>query len=102
MNNPKQRKLQHLLITQLLEDGKVELLLPDGIILEIGITQENKHGDQVKVDDYCYVVATRLDRSMLMDSYNLGLQFEKNEDTFVYEGESNDDRGRDIQILDVV
>lgn len=102
MNNAKHRKLQHLLITQLLEDGRVELILPDGIVLEIGITQENKHGDQVKVDDYCYVVATRLDRSMVMDSYNLGLQFEKSDDTIVYEGESNDARGRNVQILDIV
>lgn len=102
MNNAKQRKLQHLLITQLLEDGRVELILPDGIILEVGITQEDKNGEQVKVDDYCYVVATRLDRSALMDRYNLGLQFEQSEDRIIYEGESSDALGRKVQVLDIV
>ena len=102
MNSAKQRKLQHILITQLLEEGRVELILPDGIILEIGITQEDKNGDQVKVDDYCYVVSTRLDRSTMMDRYNLGLQFEKTDDTIVYDGETSDVLGRTVQVLDIV
>lgn len=102
MNNARQRKLQHLLVTQLLEHGNVELLLPDGIVLEIGITQEGKDGARVKVDDYCYVVATREDKSAILDSYNLGIQFEKIEDIIVYEGETLDADGKVIQILDVV
>jgi hypothetical protein len=102
MNNAKARKLQYLLITSLLESGTVELLLPDGIMLEIGITQENKEGDLVKADDYCYVVATKDRKTAILDSYNLGLQFEKTEDTIVYEGETTDRNGCTISVLDIV
>lgn len=102
MSNAKTRKLQHLLIKQLLEAGRVELLLPDGITVEIGIVQENKHGDLIKTDDYCYVVATRGDRSAMIDSYNLGLQFEDREDTIIYEGTDLGENGEVVKYMDVV
>ena len=44
MHNSKLRKLQYLLITQLFENGKVNLLLPDGMTVEIGIVQETEKG----------------------------------------------------------
>lgn len=102
MSNAKTRKLQHLLIKQLLETGRVELLLPDGITVEIGIVQENKHGDLIKTDDYCYVVATRGDRSAMIDSYNLGLQFEDRGDSIIYEGTDLGDNGAVVKYMDVV
>ena len=36
----KKNKIQQLLITHLLEEGSIELKLPDGMVLELGITKE--------------------------------------------------------------
>ena len=96
------KKLQYLMIKELLKKGSVELLLPDGIIIEIGITQEDKYGDQKKTDDYCYVVATREGKSTMLDSFNLGLQFEEEKDTIIYEETTLDEDGALIRSLDVV
>ena len=85
MSNSKARKLQYLIISELLASGSVEIALPDGITLEIGITQNDDSGAPKKADDYCYVVATRRDRSTILDSYNLGLQFVPEKDTIVCE-----------------
>jgi hypothetical protein len=102
MNTAKARKLQYLLISELLKTGSVELILPDGITLEIGILQENELGDLKKTDDYCYVVATRDGKSAMLDSYNLGLQYEPEKNTIVYEDELIDKDGVVVRTLDVV
>lgn len=102
MSNVKKRKLQHLLIKQLMEHGSVELLLPDGVTLEIGIVQEDKNGDLVKADDYCYVVASRDDRTAMIDSYNLGLQFNDKGDNIIYEGSDVDEQGELVRYMDVI
>lgn len=96
------KKLQYLLIKELLETGTVELLLPDGITIEIGITQEDKHGNLKKSDDYCYVVASRNGKSTLLDTYNLGLRFEDEEDILVYDDADVDDNGVMVRSLDIV
>lgn len=101
MSNTKTNKLQYLLIKQLLEAGRVQLLLPDGMTLEIGVVQEDKCGDLVKTDDYCYVVATCDDRSAIIDSYNLGLQFEDRLN-IIYEGTDVGDDGAIVKYMDVV
>lgn len=101
MNDVKLRKLQYLLITHLLDHGSVELLLPDGMTVEIGIMQET-NGGTVKSDDYCYVVASKDCKAALIDSYNLGLKFEKEDDTILYEDEILDEDGRVISRFDVV
>jgi len=100
MNTPK--KLQYLLIHQLLEKGTVELVLPDGVSLEIGITQEDQFGDSRKTDDYCYVVASREGKSVMLDSFNLGLQFEDEDNTIVCEDEAIGEDGQHIRLLDIV
>ena len=92
-------KIQHLLITQLLKEGKVELALPDGMRLEFGITQEGKHGLE-KQDEYCWFVASHKDRIVSMDSYNLGL--EVREDRMVLEEDIIDLHGDFLKILEVV
>ena len=102
MNNPKLSKLQFLLIKQLLKEGSVELLLPCGMTLEIGITQEDKNGDLVKVEDYCYVVASDEERSMIMDNFNLGLQFQTQDDTIIFDETVTEDDGTEIRSLEVV
>jgi hypothetical protein len=68
-------KIQHLLISYLLKHGSIELKLPDGIDLEIGITQEDKYGSLIKEKDYCWVVTKRCGKLVEIDSYNLGLNF---------------------------
>jgi len=102
MNNIKSKKLQSLLITHLLEEGKVELLLPDGFILEIGIIQENRKGDLVKSDNYCYVLASKENNSTIIDSYNLGLTFDKSDSKILYNDEFEDSDGTVISRFNVV
>lgn len=95
-------KLQALLIKYLTKHGNIELLLPDGIVLEIGINQEAEDGTLKFVEDYCWVIASRQDRAASIDSYNLGLQFNDNNRTIVFEDVHIDERGDKIRRLDVV
>lgn len=98
-------KLQHLLITHLREAGVVKLTLPDGILLEIGITQENnRFGDLYidKDDDYCWVTARKLDKEVALDSFNLGLSFMDNPSTIIFEDINTNEVGMSIKTLDVV
>jgi hypothetical protein len=98
----KQAKIQSLIIKHLKDHGTLDLLLPDGIMLEIGITQLNKKGDLVKSDDYCYVSASREDKKTLLDSYNLGLSFGDDEDAIVFEEKGHDEYGQPIRRVDVI
>lgn len=103
MKNAKSLKLQYLIIHQLLEQGSVSLMLPDGVTLEIGITQEDESGKLKKVEDYCYVVATSKDgRATMLDSFNLGLQFQEDEDKIICEDRVVNDNGTLVHTLDVV
>lgn len=68
-------KIQSLLITYLQKFGSIDLRLPDGVALQIGITQESKHGE-VKNDDYCWVLTSRDDRSTMLDRYSMRMLFE--------------------------
>lgn len=102
MSRPKARRLQYLVIKELLETGSVELILPDGVVLEIGIVQEDEDGDLHKTDDYCYVVATRQNKSTMLDSYNLGLAFEPDNTTIIHEDDTVGIDGKTIRTLDVV
>lgn len=68
-------KIQYLLISYLLKHGSIKLQLPDGVDLEIGITQEGHDGEQFKNQEYCWVTTRREDRFVELDSYNLGLNF---------------------------
>lgn len=80
-------RIQAALITYLRKFGSINLLLPDGVGLEIGITQETKHG-QVKSDNYCWVVTKRDDRSTALDRYSMTMEFD--DPHFVIE---NQDKG---------
>ena len=103
MKNAKALKLQYLIIQQLIEQGNISLMLPNGVTLEIGITQEDQDGKLKKVEDYCYVVTTAKDgRSTMLDSFNLSLQFEDSEDTIICEDSVLDDNGTLVRTLDVV
>ncbi len=102
MEKSKTLKLQYLLIQQLLKDGTVELLLPDGITLEIGIMQEDKYGEKKKADDYCYVTAKRNDKSTHLDAYNLGLQCKDQEDIIVFDDKECDKDGTLVRVVEIV
>lgn len=70
-------RLQSNLINYLNKFGYVDFVLPDGVMLSIGITQDSKHGP-VKQDDYCWVETQREDCSTVLDRYSLSVNFEKN------------------------
>jgi hypothetical protein len=95
-------KIQSLLVSHLLKHGQIELLLPDGVTLEIGITQEGKDGEIVKKDDYCWVITSREGRSTNIDSYNLGLRFSDAENILVLEDSFTDQNGEAVRRLDVI
>jgi hypothetical protein len=102
MSNAKLSKLQCLLITQLLEQGSVQLILPNGVKLDIGILQEDQYGQSKKADDYCYVVASKYGKAAMLDSYNIGLIFEAEKDVIIYEDEILNKEGKLIKTLDVI
>jgi hypothetical protein len=95
-------KIQQLFITQLLKEGHVELTLPDGMYLEVGITQEGKSGDLELAEDYCWVIASQEDRSVSIDSYNLGLRYSNDRDKMICEQDVIDAEGQPMRVLEVV
>ncbi len=78
-------KIQALLVNYLYKYGSIKLILPDGISLEIGVNQEGENNYMLIENDYCWVIATRQDRSAMLDSYNLGLRFTDDSRTIVFE-----------------
>lgn len=102
MKPNKQAKIQQLVISHLKDHGTLDIVLPDGIILEIGITQTNKRGEHIKSDDYCYVMAQRDDKKTMLDSYNLGISFGEEDDNIVFEESGWDEHGTPIRRLDVI
>lgn len=95
-------KIQHLLVTHLLKHGQIEIKLPDGVVLEIGVTQEGKDGQLEIRDDYCWIIASHKNRSASMDSFNMGLRFEDDKDILVFEDRFLDDKGEAVRRVDVV
>ena len=98
----KKRKIQALIVEHLLKHGQLEILLPDGVKLEIGTNHENQNGKLVRKDDYCWVIASRDDRSTSLDAYNMGLRFSDDDKILVFEDKFIDQDGENIRRLDVV
>lgn len=95
-------KIQALLISHLSKHGHIDLLLPDGMVLEIGIDQEGIDGNLKKQDDYCWVIASQNNRATSIDAYNLGLRFEDDDSKLVFEDRFIDNAGEKVRRLDVV
>lgn len=102
MKTNKQTKIQELIVKHLKEHGTLDILLPDGIVLEIGCTQTDQKGNRVHSDEYCYVAAAREDKRTLLDSYTLGLSFGDADDSIVFEEAGWDDRGSPVRRVDVI
>ena len=96
------KKIQQDILIHLLKHGSIELLLPDHVTVEIGIDKEGTKGKKEITNDYCYVVATRKDRSTMIDSYNLSVQFEDRPNTVVLEDSLYTDDGEPLKRLDVL
>ena len=87
-------KIQHLLITHLLKEGSIEIALPQGMHLALGMTKEGKRGTQIQ-DNYCWSSLQQDDVEISLDKYNLGVRF--GTDRMIFE--ENDE---DTHILEVV
>jgi len=96
------QKIQALLISHLIKHGHIDLRLPDGMIVEIGIDQEGSNGSLVKKDDYCWVIASQGNRATTIDSFNLGLRFEDDDKKLIFEDKFVDGEGVDVRRLDVI
>ena len=94
----KSGKIQSLLISHLIENGHIELTLPDGMVVEFGIVQENKQGQLEKSDNYCWVIASQRDRTISMDSYNFGIRY--GGDKILVENSIQDNNGRPVHVLE--
>lgn len=101
MDSAAKNKLQRLLTEYLLKEGSLELALPSGMVLELGVTQENRYGDQEITPDYCWVVASHRGRSVTIDRYNLGLRY-KGDGEMVCEQSVLSDDGTNLHIVDVL
>lgn len=97
----KARKIQELLTKHLLNCGKIEIKLPDNVTLEIGITQEGKHGEEI-VDNYCFVKTSREGNSTLLDTYNVGIEYVDDRNKMICLDNFIDPNGRHLRRLDVV
>ena len=95
-------KIQALLIGHLQKHGMLRLLLPDGIVLEIGTNQVGNNGELVNVDNYCWIIATKQDKVAVLDSYNIGLRYTENPKSLVFEETVINDDGEKVKKVDVV
>lgn len=95
-------KIQSLLVEHLLKHGQIELILPDGMTVEIGVTQENQQGELKIKEDYCWVITSQNGRQTNIDAYNLGLRFNDDVKTLILEDKFIDQNGEQVRRLDVV
>jgi len=98
----KKNKIQSLVVEHLLKFGQLEIALPDGVTLEIGLTQENQDGELTIKNDYCWVIASQGNRAMSLDSYNMGLRFADDEKIMILEDKFVDKNGEQVRRVDVV
>lgn len=101
MKNATVSKVQRLFVELLMKEGALELALPNGMILEVGVTQENREGDLEIIPDYCWIVASQKGRSISMDNYNLGIRYSGDKE-MVCEYSMLSDDGTNINVLDIV
>ena len=85
-----------------MKHGQIELFLPDNVTLEIGITQESQSGKFIKKDNYCWVMASRDDRTACLDSFNLGLRFADEKNALILDDSFINQDGEQVRRLDVV
>lgn len=102
MKKVSKNKVQQAFIEHLLQEGHIELLLPNEMILEVGITQENRYGDLEKIPNYCWIIASQNGRSVSIDEHNLGLRFQDKKNRMICEHDSIAQNGESIKILDVI
>jgi hypothetical protein len=95
----KVQKIQSLLIQHLLQEGHIQLTLPDGMVVEVGILQENREGKLEKTDDYCWLIASQKERTISMDSYNFGLTFPSESGKIIVEDSTVNQEGQNICVL---
>lgn len=95
-------KIQSLLVDHLLKHGQIQLLLPNNVKLEIGLTQENEDGKLEVADDYCWVITSQGNRATSLDAYNMGLRFADEENIIVFDDRFMDQNGENVRRLDVI
>lgn len=95
-------KIQSLINSYLRKHGFIKISLPDNVELEIGTLQENKHGDEEKTNNYCYVIAKKEDRTTVLDSFNLGIRFSDEENNYLLEDSFVDAEGNQVRQFNVV
>lgn len=93
-------KIQYLLVTHLLDEGMIELKLPDGMTIELGILKENKDGNLTKDEDYCWVIATQKDREVSIDTYNVAMRY-KDENKMILEDFVEDQDGEKVHVFSI-
>jgi len=101
MKKTTNNKLQQLFVEHLMKEGIVSVLLPNGMILEVGVTQEDKNGDLKITEDYCWVVASQKNRSVSIDDYSLGIRYSGDKEMICEHSLLSED-GTDIKIFDLI
>ena len=79
-------RIQYLLNEYLERNGSIDLLLPDGVEIAIGITQQGKRGVE-KMSDYCWVTTTRGNCTTIMDKYSMSMEFDNESQCLVNQSE---------------
>ena len=98
----RQDKIQHLLITHLMAEGSITLVLPDGLVVEMGIVKEGENGKLQKIDNYAWMIASQNDREVSIDSYNLGLRFKDNLGKIILEDSTESSNGKKMRCFNVI
>lgn len=85
-----------------MKHGQIEIKLPDGVKLEIGLTQENENGKLEIKENYCWIMTSQRNRMISMDSYNMGLSFLEKDRFLVFEDSFIDKENNAVRRLDVI
>lgn len=95
-------KIQQLLTAYLLDEGSIELQLPDGLKVELGILKEDRNGDLKIQDNYSWLIASQKDREVSINSYNLALRFMDGRGKMILEDGTESENGLKMRCFSVI
>ena len=99
---PSTRRVQSAIIKHLEKFGTIQINLPDNFTIEIGIVDEDEVGNQVRSENYCYVIVKNELRATIIDKYNVGLRCKDDDKSIVLEDKFEDTDGNKVKSINIV
>lgn len=90
----REAKIQALVVEHLLSGQELNITLPTGFEIELGLSNSFRRAQKLQ-EDYCYVKVSNGDRNIFMDTFNQALEYKSNDGKIVFV----EDNRSDSQVL---